>query len=53
MAKTNSTTTLADMSLTTLTKPKTVATAGPGQLTVAAATINTAQPNVVREYMRL
>ena len=47
MAKTNSTTTLADMSLTTLTKPKTVATAGPGQLTVAAATINTAQPNVV------
>jgi len=47
MAKTNSTTTLAGMSLATLTKPKTVATGGDSQIAVAAATINIAQSNTV------
>jgi len=47
MAKANSTTTLADMSLATLTKPKTATTGGDSQIAVAAATINIAQSNTV------
>ena len=47
MAKANSTTTLADMSLGALTKPKTATTGGDSQIAVAAATINIAQPNTV------